>query len=450
MGKVIFWGFSQAAQVKAYELYQGDKVLYSAFSSKEKGIYGLDDFEQESYTKKIALEHQNTHIPKALENIFNDNFNVYKNQFSRCLRGLGACSDSSRVKKHFWTLLQWYFFKYHDKRVNFAIFAVPPHFGFDKLMSDVLKWLGIPVYYGYQTLFPNKFILYNYQFETIAPPNASPCTLHPEFPPVDTEELSYMKNISEAPPKPQWIRWLRKGLRSYFQIGDRRGSTRNQVIGEYHYYKNLRKAGLWNNDKLEAILLGKPFIYFPLHLQPEMTTSMLGGKYVDQILALEHLEQILPPGYKIVVKENPKQIYKDRSDDFFIRLKNLKNVIFIGKYLNSKWLIKKSKLVATITGTAGWEAIRFGKPVIVFGHAWYKNFYGVFQFHRQLNIKKTMLCHPSPEQLQLDFQVFSSECWNGVIDSYYQKQSLVSEEESVANLVKLLKHLNQPFKDIKI
>lgn len=440
MTRVIFWGFSRAAQVKAYQKFEGQKILYSAFPSKESNVYGLDDFEQEGFTHQLASAHQNTVIPKDLECVFNNNFATYQKQFSRCLRGLGACSDTTRIRKHFWTLLQWYYSKYHTKTIQFAIFAVPPHFGFDKLMSDLLTWMKVPVYYGYQTLFPNKFILYDHNFQSLPPPKPT-TSKYPKFPPVNTEELDYMKGISSAPPKARWIRWLRKNVKAYFQSADKRIANKTQIKGEYQFYRNLREAGQWDNDKLIKALSGQPFVYFPLHLQPEMTTSMLGGKYVDQALAIEHLSSILPNNHKIVVKENPKQIYKERSNHFFTRLKKLDNVIFVGKYLNSKWLIQKSAAVSTITGTAGWEAIRFSKPVIVFGHAWYQNFFGVFSFNQQLDIQEVLSSRPNNEQVQQGFDVFLSGCWDGVIDAYYQEHSQTSEEESVTNLTKLLNHL---------
>ena len=38
------------------------------------------------------------------------------------------------------------------------------------------------------------------------------------------------------------------------------------------------------------------FVYFPLPMQPEMTTSAIGGEFRDQLLALERLSNILPEG----------------------------------------------------------------------------------------------------------------------------------------------------------
>lgn len=48
---------------------------------------------------------------------------------------------------------------------------------------------------------------------------------------------------------------------------------------QYDYcVKTLAKADVDFNKK---------YVYFPLHLQPEMTTDAIGGIYRDQILAIE-------------------------------------------------------------------------------------------------------------------------------------------------------------------
>jgi len=147
--------------------------------------------------------------------------------------------------------------------------------------------------------------------------------------------------------------------------------------------------------KIEEIANNSPnmntdYVYFPLHLQPEMSTSLLGGKYCDQVLAIEDLARVLPKDWKIYVKENPSQGYFQRDEYFFTRLMNIPNVEFVGKSVSSIELIKHSKLVSVITGTAGWEAILIGKPVIVFGQAWYLNFPGVHKYTENINIEDVL------------------------------------------------------------
>ena len=38
------------------------------------------------------------------------------------------------------------------------------------------------------------------------------------------------------------------------------------------------------------------YVYFPLHLQPEMSTDTNGGMFTDQLLALEKLSRVMPDG----------------------------------------------------------------------------------------------------------------------------------------------------------
>lgn len=131
--------------------------------------------------------------------------------------------------------------------------------------------------------------------------------------------------------------------------------------------------------------LTKKFVYFALHLDPEIpTTPGLAGVYSDQALAIENLRNVLPEDVAIYVKENPKQTDIVRSGSFFDRLKKLKNTQLVN--CNTYDLINNSLFVATIAGTAGWEAITAGKGVIVFGRTWYQTCPGAFKFTSQLNL----------------------------------------------------------------
>ena len=129
--------------------------------------------------------------------------------------------------------------------------------------------------------------------------------------------------------------------------------------------------------------LGKKYVYAPLHYQPEKTTSPLGGVFVDQILMVETLSYSLPEGWEIYVKEHPRQLSaagtiglnynNQRYKGYYERLAKLKNVRLVPLSTDSLTLIKNSQAVATVCGTAGWEALLLSKPALVFGYPWYQD-----------------------------------------------------------------------------
>lgn len=143
------------------------------------------------------------------------------------------------------------------------------------------------------------------------------------------------------------------------------------------YIKTLAKADIDFNKK---------YVYFPLHLQPEMTTDAIGGIYRDQILAIEKIRNIIPNDWFIYVKENPKQLYSVRGKFFFKRLTSIPNVIYIDRSVNTYELIEHCQFLATITGTAAWESISGGKAALIFGTVWYESLPGIFKYHEGINI----------------------------------------------------------------
>ena len=69
-----------------------------------------------------------------------------------------------------------------------------------------------------------------------------------------------------------------------------------------------------------------------------------------------------------------------RDPSFFKRLFAIPAVRYLPIEVPTLELIAKSRAVATVTGTAGWEALQMGKPVLCFGFAWYRAFPGVYQW----------------------------------------------------------------------
>lgn len=132
--------------------------------------------------------------------------------------------------------------------------------------------------------------------------------------------------------------------------------------------------------------LGKPFIYFPLHFQPEFSTNPLGGFFRSQLLVLEILVASLPKDWLIYVKEHPTQwpmggskYSPYRHKDYYSSMARFPAVCLIPIETDSFQLIRQAKAVATISGTAGWEAILRGKPALIFGYPWYQHAPEVFR-----------------------------------------------------------------------
>lgn len=137
----------------------------------------------------------------------------------------------------------------------------------------------------------------------------------------------------------------------------------------------------------EPVDLNQRFVYFPLQMQPEMTTAILGGIYRDQVLAIEQLAAMLPDGVRILVKENPKQNGQYRSPMFFHRLRRISAVQILPSHANTHKLTAASEFVATISGTAAWEAVISGKPALLFGVSWMADMPGIHRFRDGLDYR---------------------------------------------------------------
>lgn len=118
--------------------------------------------------------------------------------------------------------------------------------------------------------------------------------------------------------------------------------------------------------------LNKPFVYVPLHVQPEMTTSPLAGAFVDQELMIQLLASCLPSDINIYVKEHPAQDDRCRSVEFYQTLLDIPSVTFVSKETNTFDLMENAVAVASATGTAAFQAIYRQTPAIIFGHTFFQ------------------------------------------------------------------------------
>ena len=135
-----------------------------------------------------------------------------------------------------------------------------------------------------------------------------------------------------------------------------------------------QRTNFINKNFIKSLEYDTPFIFFPLHQEPEKTLLKDAPFHTNQIEIIKHIAKSLPIGYKLYVKEHVSQILRSwRPIPVYKKLLDLPNVVLIHPSVLPSKIIQKCALVITIRGTAGFEALFYGKPSIVFGNVLYKN-----------------------------------------------------------------------------
>lgn len=110
----------------------------------------------------------------------------------------------------------------------------------------------------------------------------------------------------------------------------------------------------------------RPYVFFPLHYEPEANLLVHGSYFENQYEVVRNIARSLPVGWDLVVKEHP-QMRGRRALRFYRRLRRIPNVRLVPAAVRSNVLIKQARVVAVISGTPGLEASILGRPVIMFG-----------------------------------------------------------------------------------
>jgi hypothetical protein len=330
------------------------------------------------------------------------------------------------------------------------MFSRVPHLGADFLLYVIAQELGIRSIFFYQSLFAEKFFfVYHWQdfgeFREVTP-LAEPKSYRlerkherewlsfykPERSNIFVEQFRRTKKRMLDPATRREtiehlsdLSYIRKflsksmdkwpGSRLIKELFSR--EKRGQALFRYQIEKRYKRD--LNRAIVREFRYDVDYVYFPLHMQPEATTSALGGIYFDQALAIERLSRFIPEGWLIYIKENPFQNSTMRGRWFFERLEAIKNAIVVPTQTDTFALTKCCRFVSTVTGTAGWEAISGGKNVLVFGQAWYKTLPGVFTYDDNPTIEQIMSCQINHEELERSVGVLLSKMGDGVVDSEY-------------------------------
>jgi len=160
---------------------------------------------------------------------------------------------------------------------------------------------------------------------------------------------------------------------------------------------------------------GRPVVYFPLHFQPEMTSVPLGMPHFDQISAVRAISAALAGEATLVVKEHPQMLRwsagwsRARSAAFYRSIQDTPGVQLVSPETPSDELMRRASIVATLTGTAGYEARLRGATTICFGAPWYQPLRGVHRARDAASLREALrraLAAPDPALTAEEIQWF--------------------------------------------
>lgn len=133
-----------------------------------------------------------------------------------------------------------------------------------------------------------------------------------------------------------------------------------QPIRTFTLFKSLKFV---HPDTLSHV---GPYIFFPLHFEPEVMVQVFGRRYQNQIEVIRNLALSAPAGMKIVVKEHPRSLGM-RPISYYRKLLAIPNVILVHPFSSAISIIKHASMVSVISGSVGFEALAAEKPVLIFG-----------------------------------------------------------------------------------
>lgn len=430
--RTIIWGMESTFTAPGLTRLELDGVLQIVawFGERRRGPHVTDEvFDLQGSTRGIPATAQHLHFTQPYLRLLQADPRQFMEMTARSYqRSPLEFQEYQNIlaitAKYFLNLLT-------SRKVELVIFGNIPHEGPDNVLYRLCQESGVRTLVFAQSLFPNKFFAMERleDFGQIARTSEARAP-HPVERKFD-KDLFYMKvNRSRKEQLKAMLARVRVSphlVRSCMHVLRLNATDASREMLLHQKWKSFAHQ-IANRPLPKA--LPENYVYFPLHLQPELTTSALGGIYCDQLLALELLASRLPTGWKIIVKENPKQGLYRRDVFFFQRLATIPDVVYLTEGSTYE-LMQRARLVATITGTAGWEAISGGKPALVFGQAWYRELPGIYTFSEDADLEAIANARFEHSTLERRLGALLGSCGPGVIDPAYAV--LVTAFDPIAN-----------------
>ena len=339
----------------------------------------------------------------------------------------------------------WYNFLIQNN-INLVFTAVIPHVGFDYLVYNICKIRDIKNFSFYKLPTINNEKLYKY--------------LLTDYKEIPLENKQFYLDDSKND-----LQFYKNTYNTFYENKTFTGTTIdpffkkfNIIVKFYEFFKKdiffkkikFQFKYIYYKKKLNKILkyhnadYTKKYIYLPLHFQPEASTMPLANLFSDQLLIIEYLSFCLPKNTFLYIKEHKRKslLWYDLE-----RLeKILKNpyIKFVNTNCSSVDLTKNSSIVATASGSTGFEALFNNKFVLVFGNIFYEKSPNVYKVSTLENLKRNIddILGGKVKFDQIGFNIFLKKIEEYVIEGYsdlrYEINSKTSQETNINNTIKLL------------
>jgi len=141
---------------------------------------------------------------------------------------------------------------------------------------------------------------------------------------------------------------------------------------------------------IRSVESSKPFVYFPLHSEPEKALLLDAPYYSNQVDVIYNIAKSLPVGFTLLVKDHIVPKILGRSVTFYEQIINLPNVKLLHPTVERDEILKNCSIVITIVGSSGLEAAFFNKPSIIMGDTHYSSLPSVIRIKSIEEISKTI------------------------------------------------------------
>lgn len=178
-----------------------------------------------------------------------------------------------------------------------------------------------------------------------------------------------------------------------------RATANERVLDNIEYWsvnrrvaeKKLTNLRRYQKDiRFDAFDASQPYYFYPLHLEPEAVVLYHAhGLYANQVKLIQNIAAQLPPGVFLYVKDHPHD-HGYRSAEDYLALKSVPNIRLLDASISGKQVVAHSQGVITMTGTAGFEALLLGKPVLTFGKTFYSAAPGVELLHHVRDLRERL------------------------------------------------------------